>query len=98
MEIRDKGVRGSRNGARKASAKRWCKGEEGREHTPAVVLDKTWNKVCRETGHYSAGSWSTSGHWTCHHIEVCITCGRLLRSEVECPDIPQGFVERGGRR
>jgi hypothetical protein len=69
--------------------RRWCRGVEGREHDPEIVIPENqrwrWN-VCRP-----AQPWMRSD-WSCAHAERCRACGKVMRDgwqlnhPQECPD------------
>lgn len=67
----------------------WCKGKQGRAHTPALIPDPwPWRHGC---AWYP--SWTVAGtaNWSCQHREVCTACGKVLRhriSDSECPAYP----------
>lgn len=76
----------------KKNTRRWCKGKVGREHTPEIRHTgerNGWAKgwVC------GPRRWGLKG-WSCHHEEICTTCGKLLRWTLggDCPDLDRSRV------
>lgn len=60
--------------------KHWCKGKEGRQHKPKIVipanLSNWWKDPC---GWYEIAANDLRLHYTCHHVELCSECGKVLR-------------------
>lgn len=93
--------------ARKAPAKKdtrhWCRGKQGVEHVPHLVLDE------RAPGYHKMGcQWGTSWRvrqrdytvrWQCQHREICTRCSKILREpweigSAECPVYPGDEAQR----
>lgn len=87
--------------------KRWCKGKVGRGHTPEILipanLSNWWKEPC---GWYQLAANQRRMVYTCHHVEQCSECGKVLRrnyswlpqarllpnemAATECPDYTGG--------
>lgn len=52
----------------------WCKGKVGREHTPAIEMPP--NAYRQDCGWIT---WNEVPWYSCHHVELCTTCGKHLR-------------------
>lgn len=93
-ELRDQVVR--QTNKRKSTA-RWCKGKEGREHVPELVVNHNYNRgnrwTCRwqEVMRYHNHERQ---HWRwyyfCRHSYKCVNCGKYtedrLKNVEECPE------------
>jgi hypothetical protein len=79
------------------STRLWCRGKVGREHETALVFDRRryggfWGIDCRPYGFKRADG---SPIWHCLHIEVCTDCGKITQHNPLCPDLPEGYQQRG---
>jgi hypothetical protein len=91
----DKPISGSK---RRKDTRRWCGGHEGREHDLIIVRDRyvlLWpSLLCGWRVYYRRGRPSPrpeDRHWTCHHIQKCQACGKILQRFLkprDCPDYP----------
>jgi hypothetical protein len=69
----------------KKNTKRWCRGKEGREHVPMLMM-RRWGLPCD-----FRPSWrdQSKNVWRCNHNEICSTCGKQIRYSIqrdECPE------------
>lgn len=59
---------------------RWCEGKEGRQHEPRISipanLPNWWKDPC---GWYEIAANHRRLVYTCHHVEECAACGKVLR-------------------
>lgn len=67
----------------KKDTRHWCKGVEGREHAPKIVVYYSYHAACRPSRYFSE-------HWQCRHAEICTVCLKVLRhgwsKDFPCPD------------
>lgn len=76
---------------RRKNTRKWCKGIEGREHTPEIVEAKWTTRECRDYPQHVAW-WLKKGStdtWWCQHQRACSQCGKILDyflEPAECPD------------
>lgn len=70
--------------------KKWCRGKEGKPHTPILVMQHySPNWVCTPHTYTEGRRWPDWGTG-CRHMEICAECGKQLRWSIpqsECPTI-----------
>lgn len=76
---------------KRKNTRRWCKGVEGREHSPVIVRDKYdhFGRGCyRDESELGGVLVGAVGRWHCHHERVCENCGKVLEYWLgeACPD------------
>ena len=84
----------------KKDTRSWCRGKEGREHEPQIVLshDGFRQRACEWAGRHDyrllrRGEDDYAIGWCCGHQELCGRCGKILRDpgqipRAECPVYP----------
>lgn len=83
-----------RKGHARKSTRTWCKGKVGRAHQPVTAVPPNAGRECHETGWWNreTRSWDPKGRWSCEHVILCATCGKVLERWIkDCPDRPEGI-------
>lgn len=90
----ERGPRTARTMNRKKKTAKWCKGKQGVEHVPEVVVNHNLqNRECKWFTTYlwrggkRAEPWRT--FWSCSHATRCANCGKYINYlglGEDCPD------------
>lgn len=90
----------------KKDTKHWCRGKEGVQHVPQIVLshDGFRSRACEWVSKFDyrairRGEDDYRIAWACGHQELCSRCGKILRErwelrQEECPAYPGSPEQR----